>query len=88
MVAGWNQPGCLAFAVALGLSIAADVITYAFHYPRLALMFKSATPVDPARLARAAHEWAAGNWVRGILLVVVLLALLSGQLQLATRSAG
>ena len=88
VVAGWKQPGRLAFAVAFGLLIVADVITFAFHYPRLALMFKSATPVDPVRLARAAHEWAVGNWVRGILLLVVLLALLRGLLQLATRSVG
>jgi predicted exporter len=78
VIAGWNRPGHLAFAVALGLLIIADVITYTFHYPRLALMFRSTQPVDSARLARAAREWAVGNWIRGALLVLVFLALLEG----------
>jgi hypothetical protein len=87
VVAGWKRPGHWAFAVALGLLIVADVITYAFHYPRLAVMFKSAEPQDPAGLARAAHEWAVGNWVRGVLLAVVLLAVLHGLLRLGMRPA-
>jgi predicted exporter len=78
VIAGWNRPRHLAFAVALGLLIIADVITYTFHYPRLALMFKSTQPVDSARLARAAREWAVGNWIRGALLVLVFLAMLQG----------
>jgi hypothetical protein len=85
VVAGWKRPGHLAFAVALGLLIVADVITYSFHYPRLAIMFKSAEPLDSARLARAAREWALGNWIRAALLVVVFLALLRGLLQLALQ---
>ncbi len=83
VIAGWTRPGRLAFAVALVLLIVADVITYAFHYPRLAVMFKSAQPVDSARLARAAREWSVGNWIRAALLVLVLLAVLHGLLQLA-----
>jgi hypothetical protein len=86
VVAAWHRPGRWAFLIALALLIAADVITYAFHYPRLALMFKSDETVDAARLARAAREWAVGNWIRGVLLVVIFLALLQGLLQLAMRS--
>jgi hypothetical protein len=78
LVASWNRPGRWAFLVAFGALIIADVITYTFHYPRLAVMFRSAEDEAPARLARAAHQWAVGNWVRGTLLAVVLLALLHG----------
>lgn len=88
VIAGWKRPGDLAFAVAFGLLVVADVITYTYHYPRLAIMFKSADPLDSTRLARAAREWAAGNWVRGVLLVLVLLAVLRGLLQLAHQGSG
>ena len=83
VIAAWKQPGRLAFALALGLLIVADVITFAYHYPRLAIMFKSTEPVEATGLARAAREWAVGNWIRGALLVVVLLAVVHGLLQLA-----
>jgi hypothetical protein len=84
VIAAWNRPRHLAFTVALGLLVIADVITYTFHYPRLAVMFKS-TQLDSARLARAAREWAVGNWIRAALLVLVLLAVLRGLLQLARQ---
>ena len=83
VIAGWSSPGRVAFSVALGLLIIADVVTFAFHYPRLAVMFKSTEPVDSARLARAAREWAAGNWIRVALLVLVFLTVLHGVLQQA-----
>jgi len=83
VIAGWTRPGCWAFVVAFGLLIVADVITYTFHYPRLAIMFKTTESEDAVRLKRAAHEWAIGNWIRGVLLVVVLLALVRGLLRLA-----
>jgi hypothetical protein len=85
VIAGWNGPGCVAFAVALGLLIIADVITFTFHYPRLAVMFKSTEPVDSARLARAAGEWTVGNWIRAAILMLVFLALLHGFLRLARQ---
>jgi predicted exporter len=81
VITGWSRPGHLAFAAAFGLLVIADVITYTFHYPRLAIMFKSTQPLDSARLARAARAWAVGNWIRGALLVLVLLAVLHGLLQ-------
>lgn len=83
LIAAWNQPGCFAFLVAFVLLIVADVITYTFHYPRLAIMFKTTESRDAVRLKRAAHEWAIGNWVRGVLLVVVLVALVRGVSRLA-----
>lgn len=85
VIASWRHPGHWAFLVAFGLLILGDVITFTFHYPRLAIMFKADGPQDAAALARAAREWAVGNWVRGVLLVVVLLALLHGLLYLAVH---
>jgi len=83
VVFDWGKPGGNAFLVALIALIVADVITYTFHYPRLAVMFKSSEPQDPAALRRAARQWATGNWVRGALLFVVFMALLAGTVHLA-----
>jgi len=88
VIAGWNRPGRWAFVVAFGVLVAADGLTFAFHYPRLAIMFKSDGPQDPARAARAAREWAVGNWVRGAMLVVALLAILHGMLQVGVAVGG
>jgi hypothetical protein len=79
VVAEWRRPGRWTFVVAFVLLIVADAITYTFHYPRLAIMFKSGE-TDRARLTRAAREWAMGNWVRGVLLVAVFFAILHGLL--------
>jgi len=83
MVVAWNRPGRGNLIVAFGLLIVADVITYTFHYPRLAQMFNSAEPLEASRVGRATHEWAVGNWVRGVLLIVVFLTLVQGLLRLA-----
>jgi hypothetical protein len=61
---------------ALGVLVLLDLITFAFHYPRLAIMFKAPMPEDPTRLSRAAREWALGNLVRAVLVVGALLAVL------------
>lgn len=69
-------------AAALGILVLLDAITFAWHYPRLALLFKAPPPHDPAVLRRAAREWATGNLVRLALLVVGFLAALRGALLL------
>ena len=56
VVAAWNGPARWTFAVALGVLIVADVITFTFHYPRLAIMFNSPVPHDSNELRRAAHD--------------------------------
>jgi hypothetical protein len=61
---------------ALVLLVLLDLITYAFHYPRLAVMFKLPLPEDSSRVLRAAREWAWGNLVRAVLLVVAFLSAL------------
>ena len=57
-------------AVALGATILLDVITFTFHYPRLALMFRAPIPEDPAALRRAARGWSRGNLLRVLILLV------------------
>lgn len=78
----WHKPEFPAFLTALVLLLAGDGLTYAFHYPRLAIMFKGAEPQDAEALRRAAHQWAVGNLVRGVLLFVAFLAILHGLLHL------
>jgi hypothetical protein len=87
LVAAWGRAGRLSFALAFGVLIIADVITFTFHYPRLATMFKSADAVDSVRLARAAREWAMGNWIRAALLVLALLLVVHGLVDLALQGA-
>jgi hypothetical protein len=53
-----------------------DVITFAFHYPRLNIMFKAPLTDDADRLRKAAGEWAAGNFVRLALLAIAFLCVL------------
>jgi uncharacterized membrane protein len=67
--------------------VVADAITFAFHYPRLAIMFKSPVQEDPALLRRAAREWATGNYVRLMLLVATFLFVLKAFAALAASSA-
>jgi hypothetical protein len=52
---------------------AADVITFTFHYPRLAVMFKAPLSDDANALQRATDGWAAGNLLRLALLMVAFL---------------
>ena len=61
---------------ALGILVLLDIITFSFHYPRLATLFKGPMPEDPALLTRAAREWAQGNIVRAVLLLVAFLSTL------------
>ena len=81
----WRKPGETPFIVGFAALIVADIITYTFHYPRLAILFKSTQAQDAAALARAAREWAIGNWVRGVLLFVVFFAFLAGTVHVATH---
>jgi len=70
LVLGWKRPAgrrrwlILAFI----LIIAADVITFTFHYPRNAILFHDPMHTPPATLEKVAIEWAYGNYLR-ILLV-------------------
>lgn len=81
----WRKPGCTAFLTGFVALVVADLITYTYHYPRLAIMFKSPEAQDAGALRQAARQWAIGNWVRGALLVVVFFAFLAGTIHLATH---
>ncbi|MGH7524346.1 MAG: anthrone oxygenase family protein [Gemmatimonadales bacterium] len=85
-VADWRQGGFWPFVGALVALVVVDIITFSYHYPRLAIMFKSADLPEEGVLRRAAREWADWNWVRAVLLLVAFLALLHGLLRIATRS--
>jgi hypothetical protein len=88
LVASWQIPAARwRLLTALAVLVLLDVITFTFHYPRLAIMFKAPMPEDPARLRRAAREWALGNIVRAILLAGALLSALQAVTILATRLA-
>jgi hypothetical protein len=81
VVAGWGSMNVRWHGLfALGLLVLLDVITFTFHYPRLAVLFKEPLTADADRLRRAAREWAAGNWVRNALLLVAFLLVLFTQL--------
>lgn len=62
--------------VALGVLVIADIITFKFHYPRIAIMFRAPMPRDTEKLRTAAREWSAGNVVRAALLLFAFLVVL------------
>jgi hypothetical protein len=79
VIASWAVPSVRFPAlVAFGALVLTEGITFAYQYPRLGLMFKASTPQDPARLRRAAREWAIGNIVRIVLLLLSFFATLRG----------
>ena len=83
LIASWRISGARwGLGAALGLLVLLDLITFSFHYPRLAIMFRAPLPQDPAPLRRAAREWALGNHVRLVLLVIAFLAALHAFAQL------
>jgi Anthrone oxygenase len=85
LVASWQiAPARWLLLTALAILVLIDAITFAFHYPRLAIMFKAPMPEDPVRLRSAAREWALGNILRVILLAVAFLLALQAVTILAT----
>lgn len=69
LVLSWKRPagrrGWL--LAALLLVVAADVVTFTYHYPRNDLMFTDPMSQSPETLERAAREWGAMNWARVVL---------------------
>jgi len=77
LVVNWPVPRARwAVLAALAILVLLDLITFRFHYPRLAILFRSSEPVEPEVLGRAAHEWARGNIWRIVLLLLAFIALL------------
>jgi hypothetical protein len=73
---------------ALGALVLSDVITFTFHYPRLTIMFKGPMPEDHQHLRKAARQWATGNWVRAVLLLVALLVVVRALMILGRGRVG
>lgn len=77
VIAAWRVPSVRFPAlVAFGALVLTEAFTFAYQYPRLGILFKSSTPQDPALLRKAAREWAIGNIVRVVLLLLAVLAAL------------
>ena len=74
----WSNPSCRwPLVIALLVLVASDIITFKFHYPRNHLMFTAPLTVPPEELAVAARQWATGNLVRVVLVLVAWLAILT-----------
>lgn len=89
VVASWQVEAARSrLLTALGVLVLIDVMTFAFHYPRLAIMFKAPMREDPAQMKHAAREWALGNVARAVLLALAFLAALQAVTILALPVAG
>jgi hypothetical protein len=89
LIVSWRiAPARWAQLTAFGILVVLDVITFTFHYPRLAILFKAPMPEDPAQLRRAAREWAVGNIVRAALVLAAFLIALQAVTILAGRVFG
>lgn len=77
VIVSWGVPHArTGLLVGFGALVIGDAITFAFHYPRIAIMFTQPLGEDAVRLRKAAREWSLGNVVRAVLLVIAFLAVL------------
>lgn len=74
------------YVTAFATLIVADLITYAFHYPRNKVLFIDPLSSDTELLRRLAREWQTGNKVRIILLVIAILSVMFGIFVIAITS--
>jgi len=82
LIVCWRVPGARAYAgTALVASIVADVLTFAYFYPRNAIILGDLRDVEAA--ARAWREWASMNHVRNALMLGALIAELMALTRLA-----
>ena len=71
------------FMPALAALILADSITYGFHYPRNKVLFIEPLSSDTDMLRRLAQQWATGNLVRIVLMVIAIVNAMYGMILLA-----
>ncbi|UHQ18279.1 DUF1772 domain-containing protein [Lysobacter sp. KIS68-7] len=69
--------------IALVALVASDVITFKFHYPRNRLLFTTPLSVPAEELGVAARQWATGNLVRVVLVLVAWMCILTALLRSA-----
>ena len=87
LIACWKVPVARACAAAaLAGTLMADVMTFAYFYPRNAIMFGHAATAEAA--ASAWREWSAMNHVRNAFELAALVAELMALTRVAVRQAG
>ena len=59
----------LSLGAALAIYVLADVLTFAYFYPRNDIMFKTAQLTDTDLLRKTWSEWNTMNWVRSLVLL-------------------
>jgi hypothetical protein len=71
----------------LVLAILGDVITFKFHYPRNAILFSAPLTNTSADLDRVAAEWAMGNYVRIVLILIAVFLVVASIIRIARETA-
>ncbi len=77
VVLSWRAPARKArwlLLSALVAAVATDVVTFTFHYPRNEILFVASLDRPWVKLQRIAQEWAWGNYLRIVLLVIAVSA--------------
>ena len=76
----WRMPGARWWILgALAAALLTDGVTFAFHYPRNAILFQRPLTEGPvSRLQEAAREWGQGNFARIALLACAVVCALIG----------
>jgi hypothetical protein len=88
LVANWRSPERRwPLLLALAALVAADVMTFTYHYPRNAIMFTAPLGVDPERLSAVAHEWQKANYFRIALVLVAWLGVSSALTRLSRQQS-
>ena len=84
VIACWATPSCRwPLAGALVLLVANDAMTFAFHYPRLRLMFTAPLTVAAGTLEAAAREWTSANRLRVAIVLAAWVCTWFATMQLA-----
>jgi hypothetical protein len=89
LVCNWKPTSITRWRLAGGLVLAilADVITFKFHYPRNAILFSAPLTNSPADLDRVAAEWATGNYVRIVLILIAVVLVMVSTIRIARETA-
>ena len=86
LIVCWRVPGARGYAAAaLAASILSDVLTFAYFYPRNAIIMGDLRDVEAA--ARAWREWARMNHVRNAVMFGAVIAELIASTRLARYAA-
>lgn len=69
LVIFWKRPKAvrISFGIALLLYVMADVVTFAYFYPRNEIMFTSPSLDDVEKIKTAWTQWSQMNWIRSLI---------------------